>query len=321
MCTGRARVSTLGSLWNPCVPQVMADTHSTTEDFAEAAPHNGASLAPSERETAGHAAEDSHAEEAAHGAAAEHQGEEAAHGEEHSSIHVALSADTLFHIGTFPVTNSLFVTMIASTILIATALKFSKVVSTIPGKFQAFLELIFSGLLDFMDGITGDRKATQRYAPITMTIFFFVLVANWLELFPGVESIMFNGVPLLRSPSSDFNLTLTLAVVAVVSTHVMGVKALGAAKHVKKYFSANPINTFIGIIEIVGDLAKMLSFSLRLFGNIFAGSVLLIVIGFLVPWGAPLPFLGLEIIVGLIQALVFSVLTLVFMTMATAEHH
>ena len=281
-------------------------THTTTEEFHEDA-------------AGGHVAEGASADEVHAAATEEYHGEEEHH--EGGGIHVALSPDPLFHIGSFPVTNSLFVTLIASTILITTAIRFSKVISSVPGKFQAFLELIFDGLLQFMDGITGDRKKTERYAPITMTIFFFVLVANWLELFPGVESILFNGVPLLRSPSSDFNLTLTLAVVAVVSTHVMGVKTLGAMKHVKKYFSANPINTFIGIIEIVGDLAKMLSFSLRLFGNIFAGSVLLIVIGFLVPWGAPLPFLGLEIIVGLIQALVFSVLTLVFMTMATEEHH
>jgi F-type H+-transporting ATPase subunit a len=267
-----------------------------------------------------------YAEETAHEAVAgqteEGQGDEA-HQEEggHGGLHVTLAADEIGNIGPLPVTNALLVTWIASAILLVAALRFSKVARAIPGRFQAMLELVFDGLLSFMDAVTGSREKTKRFGPITLTIFFLVLVANWLELLPGFESIFIHGVPLLRAPSSDFNLTLALAVIAVVSTHVLGVRTLGALKHTKKYFSANPINTFIGVIEIVGDVAKILSFSLRLFGNIFAGSILLLVIGFLVPWGAPLPFMGLEIIVGLIQALVFSVLTLVFMTMATEEHH
>jgi F-type H+-transporting ATPase subunit a len=260
-------------------------------------------------ETGTHAEEATHAEEEHH--------EEGGHG----GLHVTLAADPIFHIGGFTVTNALLVTWIASAILLVTALRFSRNIRTVPGRFQALLEIVFDGLLTFMDAVTGSRAKTQRFGPITLTIFFLVLVANWLELFPGFESIFIHGVPLLRAPSSDFNLTLSIAVIAVVSTHVLGVRTLGALKHIKKYFSANPINTFIGIIEIVGDFAKILSFSLRLFGNIFAGSILLLVIGFLVPWGAPLPFMGLELIVGLIQALVFSVLTLVFMTMATEEHH
>jgi len=248
---------------------------------------------------------------------------EEAHAEEGggSELHISLAADPIFHIGGFSVTNALLVTWIASAILLMTALRFRRVVRAIPGRFQALLELVFEALLGFMDGITGSRQKTQRFGPITLTIFFLVLVANWLELFPGFESIFVNDVPLLRAPSSDFNLTLSIALIAVISTHVLGVRTLGAVKHAKKYVSANPINTFVGIIEIIGDIAKILSFSLRLFGNIFAGSILLLVIGFLVPWGAPLPFMALELIVGLIQALVFSVLTLVFMTMATEEHH
>ncbi len=254
------------------------------------------------------------AEHAAEGA----QGDE---GHEETSLHISLAADPIFQVGSFTVTNALLVTWIAMAILFAVAFKFSKTVRAVPGKFQAFLEIVFDGLLSFMDSVTQDRKITERFGPLTLTIFFFVLVANWLELIPGFESIFLNGVPLLRAPSSDFNLTLAIALIAVISMHTMGVRTLGAVTHLKKYFSWNPINMFIGIIELIGDVAKILSFSLRLFGNIFAGSILLLVIGFLMPWGAPLPFMVLEIIVGFIQALVFSVLTLVFLTIATQEQH
>lgn len=253
--------------------------------------------------------------------AEEHAAEGAIEEEHGSTLHVTLSADPIFTIGSFTVTNALFVTWIAMAILFAVTFRFWKNKKAVPGRFQAFLEVVIDGLATFMDTVTGDRKKTERFAPITMTIFFLVLVANWLELVPGFESIFIHGVPLLRAPATDLNLTIVLAVIAVVSAHVVGIRALGPIRHAKKYFSLNPINMFIGIIELVGDVAKIFSFSLRLFGNIFAGSVLLLVISFLVAPIVPLPFMALEILVGLIQALVFSVLTLVFMTMAIQEHH
>lgn len=129
------------------------------------------------------------------------------------------------------------------------------------------------------------------------------------------------GVELFRSPNSDINMTLALGLLSVGATQYFGLSALGFG-YLKKFFNfSNPINTFVGLLELLGDLSKILSFSFRLFGNIFAGGVLISVISFLIPAVVPVPFLGFEIFVGLLQAYVFAMLSVVFFTMATHEHH
>lgn len=130
-------------------------------------------------------------------------------------------------------------------------------------------------------------------------------------------------IPFFRAPSSDLNFTLGLAIISVISVQISGILSIGFVKYIKKYINLRgPINFFVGILELVSEFAKLISFSLRLFGNIFAGEVLLMVIAFLIPLIAPIPFYFLEIFVGFVQALIFSMLTLVFLTMAvkTAEH-
>jgi F-type H+-transporting ATPase subunit a len=127
-------------------------------------------------------------------------------------------------------------------------------------------------------------------------------------------------VPLFRGATADLNATLALAIISVVMTHVYAIRELGLFAHVGKYFSWNPILLFVGGLEIVSELAKMVSFSFRLFGNIFAGEVLLVVIAYLMPAFAPLPFFGLELFVGLVQALVFTMLSLVFLEIASTAH-
>ena len=146
-------------------------------------------------------------------------------------------------------------------------------------------------------------------------------------ILPGVGALRIlhegHAVPLVRSAFSDLNNTLALALIAVAATHLIGIVSLGPLRYIGKFLSfKGPIQFFVGILEMVSEVAKILSFSFRLFGNIFAGEVLLVVVSVLIPIIAPLPFLGLELFVGFIQALVFAVLTLVFLTMATqqAEH-
>ncbi len=127
-------------------------------------------------------------------------------------------------------------------------------------------------------------------------------------------------VPLLRAPAADLNFTIALAMISVLSVNMLGMIALGARKFSKRYFTlSNPIYTFTGILEFISEFVKIISFSFRLFGNVFAGEVLLMIVGFLVPFVLPLPFLFLEIFVGFIQAFIFSMLTLVFVAMATSE--
>ena len=129
-------------------------------------------------------------------------------------------------------------------------------------------------------------------------------------------------VPLFRSTNSDLNMTLALAIISVIATQIFGIITIGFFKHVGKYISfKNPGLAFAGILEATAEVVKILSFSFRLFGNIFAGEVLLVVTALLLPFIAPLPFMLLEMFVGFIQALIFSLLTLVFLKIATSEAH
>ena len=129
-------------------------------------------------------------------------------------------------------------------------------------------------------------------------------------------------VPLFRAPTADLNTTLALSIVGMIMLQYWGARALGLFAYISKFITfKDPISFFVGILELVSELGKVISFAFRLFGNIFAGEVLLIIIGFLIPYIAPLPFLGLELFVGFIQAIVFSMLLAVFLSVATTQAH
>lgn len=247
-------------------------------------------------------------------------------------MEISLSAETLFHIGSFPVTNTLIVTIFVSCFLIIAAIIVKNKLALVPKGLQNLLEFVIEAVLDLVDSVTQDREQTKKFFPIVATIFLFVILSNWIELVPGLGTIglreMHEGktilVPFIRSASADLNVTITLAIISVFSVQIMGIAALGFFKYAGK-FLVSPfhkpyvIGTFVGILELIGEVAKLISFSFRLFGNIFAGEVLLAVMLMLVPYFVPLPFLALEIFVGFIQALVFSMLTLVFLKMAVTE--
>jgi F-type H+-transporting ATPase subunit a len=189
------------------------------------------------------------------------------------------------------------------------------------------VEFAVEGVLGMMEPVFGSRKKAEKYLPWIATFFILILLSNWLGLFPGVGSIIVKGehgsAPLLRAPASDLNFTIALAIISVIIINYFGIKVLGLKLHLKKFFDfRSPIKFFIGILELVSEIAKIISFSFRLFGNVFAGEVLLTIIVFLVPYFIPLPFLMFEVFVGFMQAFVFSMLTMVFIAMAIshAEH-
>ena len=246
---------------------------------------------------------------------------------------ISIQAEKIFSIGSFPVTNSLIMSVIVFVGLGLVAAIVGKNYSTIPGKLQSMAELVLEGIMDFMDSILGDRHITEQYLPLVGTIFFFVLFSNWSGLIPGLGAIGITEtsietgrqifVPLLRAPSSDLNFTLALGIIAILSVNVLGVAAIGLKNHMGKFFNfSSPVMFFVGILEFVSEFVKMISLAFRLFGNVFAGEVLLMVIGMLAPYILPVPFVLMEVFVGFIQALIFSVLTLVFINMATvhSEH-
>jgi len=265
------------------------------------------------------------------------------------SHEATLFAEPIFHIGNFTVTNSLIMSWATVFILVLIFILIGRKVKKIPRGLQNIFELLLDEGLKLADSVTGSRKKSEKFLPISLALFLFVLLNNWLGLLPGVGTIGFvetEGahsvfVPILRGGTADLNTTLALALFAVVVSHVMGVIAIGAWKHLNKFLNfeaflaipgkimkdpaivlINPIKAFVGVVEVIGEVAKVASLSFRLFGNIFAGEVLLASMMALFAFLLPLPFMFLEIIVGIIQALIFGMLTMVFMTIATsAEEH
>ncbi len=246
-----------------------------------------------------------------------------------AGVHVSIVAEQIAHIGKMPITNTLLTSTLVVVVLSVGSFIFYKNIKKIPGKIQNIIELILGGVLDFMTTVAGDRKTAERFFPIIATIFIFVLSANWAGILPGVGSIGIKEVgehgekfvPLFRSTFSDLNMTLAIAMIAVTLSHFFGIMTIGLKHHLGKFFNfKNPVVAFAGILEIVSEVAKVVSFSFRLFGNVFAGEVLLTIIAFLVPYIAPIPFLGMELFVGLIQALIFSTLAMVGFTSFTKAH-
>jgi len=259
-------------------------------------------------------------------------------------MNISLAAEPIFYIGTFPITNTLLVAWVIIAFLTVITILTKKSLKEIPKGLQNIVEIVMDGALSFMETITNDRKQALKFFPIVFSIFIFVIFSNWIEIIPGLGSIGIweehHGetilIPFIRSSSADLNVTLAIAIFSVISIQIFGIVSLGFFKYAGKFLPFGGLfqmkkgipmpsfNGFVmfaaGCLEMVAEVAKIVSFSFRLFGNIFAGEVLLLVVSFLVPYVVPLPFLFLEIFVGFIQALVFAMLTLVFLKMAATAH-
>lgn len=245
--------------------------------------------------------------------------------------HISIKASELFHLGPLVVTNTMLTAWLVAFILIIISLVIAKTIKNRPGKIQNLAEWLIETLVDFFENIAGDRKLAEKFFPFVATLFLFILLSNWAGILPGVGSIgIFEHhgeetvfVPIFRSVYSDLNMTLALAIITVVFSHIVGLAYVGFWHHISKFLNfRGPIAFFAGALEIVSEFSKIISLSFRLFGNVFAGEVLLVIIASLVPYIAPLPFLGLELFVGLIQALIFAVLAMVaFSSFARTEGH
>jgi F-type H+-transporting ATPase subunit a len=244
---------------------------------------------------------------------------------------ISIKAEPILHFGYFVFTNSYLLSLISFVILVSIAVTLKKDISLVPGRLQSIFELMAEQLLGLMDGLLGDRRKSEKYFPVVATVFLFILCSNWLGLLPGVGSVLIKEagehagevkmIPLFRAPGADLNFTIALAMVAMLFVQFFGIVALGVRKYSNKFFTLkNPIYTFVGLLELLSEFVKIISFSFRLFGNVFAGEVLLGIVGFLAPYFIPLPFLFLEVFVGFIQAFIFSMLTLVFIAMSVADH-
>lgn len=241
-------------------------------------------------------------------------------------IHVALKPYIVGELFGVPITATLITTWLSMAVLIIGAYFFTRKPQLIPKPAQNMAELLVGGVYDYMSDVLESRKLALKYFPVVMTIFIFVLALNWIGLLPGVTSIGFNHeghfTPLLYPAATDLNITIAFAIIAFLTIEMAGVVALGLWKYGGKFINfSSPLAFVIGLIELISELARLISFSFRLFGNIFAGKTLLVVIIFFVPYIIPVPLYGFELFVGFIQAFIFAILTLFFIKIAIAEPH
>ena len=244
-----------------------------------------------------------------------------------ANLEVSISAEPLFTIGSFTVTNSLLTGFIG---LLITAGVFWYVVSHLKrNKYNRFVGLVswvFEGLNNQIRDIIPDAKLARQITPLAVSIFFFVLFNYWLSVIPGLGSITLHGHPIFRALTADLNFTLALALITVLVVQVYAIKYLGVFGSAGRYFKnplKNPIGAFEGFLELIGEFSRGLALALRLFGNAFAGEVLLLIVGILTGYLASLAlpvFMGFELFIGFIQAYVFFVLTLIFTSLAVSGH-
>ncbi len=242
-----------------------------------------------------------------------------------------------------PITATMVTTWLSMGILILIAFFVRKNLATIPSKFQSVMELLVGGAYNYVESTLESKTLAKKYFPILMTVFLFLLAMNWTGLLPGVTSIGFyetvaggevhseeavkpHFTPLLYPPATDLNLAIAFAFIAMIVIEFAGIAALGVFKYGGKFFNFSGhtigerlLNILVGLIELISELGRLVSFSFRLFGNIFAGKTLLTVALFFAPLILPVPILAYEVFVGFIQAGVFAFLMLIFIKLAVME--
>lgn len=244
-------------------------------------------------------------------------------------LHISIKAEPIFHLLGLPITNSLLLSFVVLLVFAGIALNYkANAQKSKKNKLFYFITFALNLIYELFGSILGTN--INKFFALLGSFFLFILLQNWFGLLPGVGSLLIKVheeghelmAPIFRAATADLNTTIALALISVVLIQYNGIKYLGVGGYGKRFFNVkSPIDFFTGILEIVSEFSKIISFSFRLFGNIFAGEVLILVIAFLVPWVASSPFLLLEIFVGLIQALVFAMLTAVFLNLAITKHH
>ncbi|MFA7191736.1 MAG: FoF1 ATP synthase subunit a [Candidatus Paceibacterota bacterium] len=267
--------------------------------------------------------------------------------ESHGVTHEAtLYAEHIGDIGPMPVTNALFTSWIVVGVIVIFALVLKFKIKQVPRGIQNFFEFVIDGAMSLADQVTGDRKISEKAFPMVFPVFIFILLSNWMGILPlggfGLLEQTDHGqafIPLIRSGTADINGNLALALISILGANIFGIISIGLWKTINKYVNLNalgsiftkikkdpiiiltaPIMFAIGFLELIGEFAKIASLSFRLFGNVFAGEVLLASMAAVLAYAVPIPFLILEVFVGVIQAFIFAILTLVYYTIASQDH-
>lgn len=244
-----------------------------------------------------------------------------------ADFNVVLHSEHVLQVGGLQITNSMLLGWVVTLfLLVVFTVAAPRVKLKAGGKIISLIEIICEGITNLAASVMHDRKKAARYAPFLITLFCFIMFNNWFGLLPGVGSITYNGQPLLRAWTSDLTGTLALSITSIVLVLIYSAKELGFRGFASHYFSDkpwNPINLFVGFLEVLGELTRVASLALRLFGNIFAGEVLLLVLSSITSYFSPvatLPFILMELFIGFIQAFVFTMLVIVYLSLATSQH-
>ena len=250
--------------------------------------------------------------------------------EKAEGIAIKLAAEEVFTLFSVPITNTIITTWVTLVVLALVAFFVGRGVKLVPGRVQLAFEVLFGTIMDFMTETLESAEKARKYFPLIVSIFLFIFAANVIGLFPGVDSIgVYHGepghehlVPLFHPVNTDLNSTLAITIVAFLAIEIIGIATLGLLKYGGKFINVrSPLAFAVGLIELFSELARLISFSFRLFGNMFAGKTLIVVLLFFVPLFVPVPILLFEFFVGFIQAAIFAVLTLFFIKIAIAEAH
>ncbi len=252
-----------------------------------------------------------------------------------------LAPEGIFEVAGFTVTNTLLSAWLTTIVIVLVFALGTRRMERVPGRFQGLLESFVVALYGFVTGVAGERYG-RRFFPVLATIFVFVAFNAWIALLPIYPTVFAEGQdgahlgPLLRSAGTDINMPLALAIVSAIFVESWGFRAHGLG-YMREFVRlggilqgvrrlspgdifAGAIDAFVGFLEAVSHGIRVISFTFRLFGNMLAGELILLMVTFLVTFLVSIPFYGLELLVGGVQALIFTGLTLVFAVMAVASH-
>jgi len=258
-----------------------------------------------------------------------------------------LPAEEVFQLFGFPITNSIIAAWLTMIFLVGFSYAITHRMKVVPGRLQSAFEFLLGWLYNFCQRVAGEENG-RKFFPVVATIFLFVAFNAWLSLIPGFGSITVTTaegehVHLLRGANTDINVPLALALVSFVFVEYFGLKSMGI-RYLRKFLNVGQflsslgqvvrgrlraglsglftgfIDIFVGFLEALSEFVRIVSFTFRLFGNMTAGEILLLIAAFLIPWVFAIPFYGLELLIGFVQALIFGGLTLVFLTLATMHH-
>lgn len=236
-----------------------------------------------------------------------------------------ITAPVLFTIGEAPVTNTMLMSLISWLVIVGLCVAAQRFSITSPGKFQIAVESFVEAITSFVEQVAGSRYVAWKVMPVIVTLIIMILLSNVImTVLPFLPAFTFNGLPLLRSATNDFNTTLALAVSMVGLVQMYSIQEINILNYIFRFFQFKQIflgfrqgiaagmlaiiNAFVGFLDIISEFAKIISLSLRLFGNMFAGEVLAAIFMGILAIGLPIPIMGLSTLSGVVQAVVFGAL-------------